>query len=623
MNLVSAGLRRAGIALAGACIAGLLVGAASAPGEPASGPVPRLLAPIPPPSGPKVLRYAFRVAETTFDPAAANDIYSRIITAHIFEALYDYDPLASPVSIRPCTATALPEIDDDFRRFTVHIKPGIYFQDDPAFGGRKRELVATDYLYALKRFADPANRSPSWTDISENHIKGLEEARQRALDARKPFDYDAPVQGLQALDRYTLRIELEQPRPRFIETLASGDLYGAVAREVVERYGEDVGAHPVGTGPFRLAAWRRASHIVLDRNPGYRDVRYEAQPAADDLEGQAIAKRLEGRRLPMIDRVEVSIIEQDQPRWLSFLNGEVNFIERVPEAFIDVAMPGGKLAPNLAKRGIRAYRVLSPDMNLTTFNMEDPVVGGNDAQHVALRRAIGLGIDVARESRLVRHGQTIPAQGMIAPLTSGYDPNFRSEMGDYDPARARALLDLYGYVDRDGDGWREQPDGSPLTLVIHNQSDAASHQLGELWKRNMDALGLRTEFVIAQWPENLKAARAGKFMIWDVNSLAAQHDGLPALERVYGPAAGGSNLARFHLEAFDDLYRRLLLAPDGPEREAMFLQAKRLEIAYMPYKVHSHRIVTDMSTRDVIGYRRPTFWLDWWEYIDIEAHPAK
>jgi ABC-type transport system substrate-binding protein len=620
-RIVPAGLRLGGAAL----LAALLVGAASSPeSAQAPRPEPRLLAPVPPPSGLKVLRYAFRVAETTFDPATVVDLYSRIVTAHIFESPYDYDPLASPARIRPCTAVAMPEVEDDFRTYTIHIKPGIYFQDDPAFNGQRRELVAADYVYAFKRFADPVNRSPSWDEVENQRIVGLEELRKRALETHKPFDYDTPIEGLRALDRYTIRFELEQPRPRFIETVLSGnDLYGAVAREVVERYGEDVGAHPVGTGPFRLARWRRASLIVLERNPTYRDVRYEAQPAPDDAEGQAIAKRLEGRRLPMIDRVEVSIIEQDQPRWLSFLNGEVNFVERVPEAFIDIAMPDGKLAPNLSKQGIRAYRVLSPDMTLTTFDMQDPVIGGNDAQHVALRRAIALGIDVGRETRLVRHGQAIPAQSMIAPLTSGYDPNFRSEMGDYDPARARALLDLYGYVDRDGDGYREQPDGSPLTLVVNNQSDAQSHQLGELWKRNMDILGLRTEFHIAQWPENLKAARAGKFMIWDVSSLSAQHDGLPALERIYGPAAGGSNLARFHLEAFDDLYRRMLVAPDGPERETMFLQAKRLEIAYMPYKVRSHRIVTDMSAREIEGYRRPTFWNDWWEYIDIEAPPAK
>ena len=570
---------------------------------------------------PKVLRYAFRAAETTFDPVQVVDLYSRIVIAHVFEGLYGYDPLARPALIEPRTATALPEIEDDFRRFTIRIRPGIRFADDPAFGGKPRELVAQDYVYALERFADPALRSPVWSTLEQAGILGLAELHQRALDTRQPFDYDAPVAGLRALDRYTLRIELAHPRPRLIELLANGDLCGAVAREVVERYGADIGSHPVGTGPFRLVDWRRASLIVLERNADYRPVSYDARPAAGDAAGQAILARLRGRRLPLVDRVEISIIEQDQPRWLSFLNGEADLIERVPEAFIDLALPEGRPAPDLQKRHVRAYRAVAPDVAMTMFNMDDPVVGGYAPERVALRRAIALGVDTARERRLARHGQMIPAQSNIEPFTTGYDPGFRSEMGDYDPARARALLDLYGYVDRDHDGWREQPDGRPLVLVIANQSDAASHTLGELWRHDMAALGLRTEFRIAQWPENLKAVRAGTVMMWDVNSTASQPDGQIELERLYGPAAGGQNIARFRLDAFDDLYRRMLVLPDGPERAALFLEAKRLLVAYMPYKVHGHRIVTDLAWPQLVGYRRPLFARDWWQFVDIE--PAR
>ena len=60
-------------------------------------------------------------------------------------------------------------------------------------------------------------------------------------------------------------------------------------------------------------------------------------------------------------------------------------------------------------------------------------------------------------------------------------------MSDYDLPRAKALLDLHGYVDRDGDGWREQPDGQPLLLEYATQPDQQSRQLIELWKKNMDA----------------------------------------------------------------------------------------------------------------------------------------
>ena len=107
-----------------------------------------------------------------------------------------------------------------------------------------------------------------------------------------------------------------------------------MAREVVEKYGDDIGAHPVGTGPWRLVFWKRGSKMVFERNPGYREEYYEADPAADDPVSQAILARNKGKRLPMVDRVEVSIIEQDQPRWLSFLNGEADLIDRVPEAFM-------------------------------------------------------------------------------------------------------------------------------------------------------------------------------------------------------------------------------------------------------------------------------------------------
>jgi len=125
------------------------------------------------------------------------------------------------------------------------------------------------------------------------------------------------------------------------------------------------------------------------------------------------------------------------------------------------------------------------------------------------------------------------------------------------------------------------------------------------------------EFRIAQFPENLKAARAGKYMIWNVGSTAAAPDGQQALARLYGPASGGSNLSRFRLPTFDEIYRRMLVLPDGPEREALFLQLKRLGVAYMPYKVHGHRIYTDLAWPQVVGYRRPLLWNDWWQYVDI------
>ena len=569
---------------------------------------------------PKVLRYAFRAAETGFDPSQLSDIYSRIVTAHIFEALYTYDHLARPAKIVPLIAEGLPEISSDFKTFTVRLKRGIHFADDAVFKGSPREVTAQDFVYSIKRFADPALKSPGWTAYDDAGLLGLAALRTQAIKNKAPFDYDAPVEGLRALDRYTLQFKTAQARPRLVQqALAGSDLYGAMAREVVEHYGDKIAAHPVGTGPFVLAAWRRSSQIVLARNPAYRERFFDAQPAPDDAEGQALLARFKGRRLPMVDRVEVAIIEEAQPRWLAFLAGEQDFLELVPEDFISQALPGGKLAPNLARRGMQAYQVQRADVTLTVFNMEDPLIGGYTPAKVALRRAIALALDTPSEIRLVRRSQAVPAQSLLVPHTIGYDPGFKSEMSDFDPARARALLDMYGYLDRDDDGWREQPDGSPMVIVRNTQSDSQYRQLDELWQKNLSAVGLKLQLKVAQWPENLKLARSGRFMMWPVGSSAAQPDGQEALQRFYGPAAGGQNLSRFKHAEFDRIYEQMQAMADGPEREALFLQTKRIAVAFMPYKNHVHRIVTDMAMPGLVGYRRPLFWQDWWQFVDLDA----
>jgi ABC-type transport system substrate-binding protein len=566
----------------------------------------------------KVLRYAFVAAETSFDPAKISDLYSRIVTSHVFEAPYRFDYLARPVKVVPHTATAMPEVSDDFRTWTVRIRPGAYFADDPAFKGKPRELTAADYVYSWKRHFDPANKSPNYTGFAEEGVLGVDALRDEAIKTKRPFDFDREVEGIRALDRYTLQFKLANPRPRFLYTIADSGLFGAVAREVAEFYGDQFPEHPVGTGAFHLVEWRRSSRIVLERNPNYREVRYDGEPAADDAEGQALLRRFKGRKLPMIDRVEISIIEESQPRWLSFLNGDLDLLTSVPLEFANQAVPGGRLAPYLVKRGIRMDRFANPDRTYYYFNMEDPLVGGMTPDKVALRRAISLGTDVDTEIRSVRRGQAIPAQSLVAPGGYGYDPTYRTENSEYDVARAKALLDMYGYVDRDGDGWRDLPDGRPLVIEYATTPDALSRQFDELWKKNMDAIGIRLRTKAAQWPEQLKAARAGQLMVWQLGGTNASPDFQDTLQGLYGPAAGGQNLSRFKDARFDELYRRLQSLPDGPERVATLREALKIITAYMPQKYNVHRIVTCLMQPRLLGLRYPLYGNQFWQSVDVD-----
>ena len=590
-------------------VIGAIVGALAA-SAPARAAVPAADAP------PKVLRYAMLIDATTLDSGALQDIYSQEVAGSIFEPLYRYDYLARPVRIKPLLAAAMPEVSADQREYLVRIQPGVFFADDPAFEGHPREVVAEDVVYAVKRIFDPRWKSPQYPSYAALGITGLDAVRQQAIEHKQAFDYAQPVAGLQALDAHTLRFRLDKPNPRFIYELTGAVAAAPVAREVVERYGDAIGEHPVGSGPFRLATWRHGSRIVLERNPAYREVHYDEQPSADDAEGQAIAAALHGRRLPMVDRVEIAIIEEDQPRWLAFLHHDLD-VHGLSYTYAPVAYPHGRLAPKLARQGIVAQPMVRSDLVYTFFNMDDPVVGGYAPAQVALRRAIGLGYDNVEEIRNVRRSMGLAAQSVVPPTAYGHDPSLKSEMSAFDPARAKALLDLYGFVDHDGDGWRDRPDGSALVLQYHTDRSQALRPFNELWERHMRALGLRIEFVPGTWTEQAKAARAGKLMMWFLSWNAGSPDADEFLRLGYGGAIGGDNLSRFKLPAFDTLYERQAALPDGPERLAAIAEANRLMLAYLPIKAHVHRLQVSLHWPRLVGYQPHPFLLPFHAFVDV------
>src|SRR5471030_42580 len=262
----------------------------------------------------KVVRTSSPSAESKLDPQAEGDEMSGAINDQIFDSLLEYDYLARPAKLRPRAAASLPEVSADGTTFTVRIKRGVYFTPDPAFKGKRRELVAQDYVYSIKRLFDPKLTS-QWLFLVEGKISGADAVR---ADAKKTgrFDYDRPIEGLSALDRYTLRIRLNSTDFGFPFVLAL-PATAAVAREVREYYGDDFHAHPVGTGPYLLKEWVRGSRVVLEANPDFREEIFESE-GGDDAYSKEIAARLRGKRIPIVGRVEIYVIDEAQPRWLSF-----------------------------------------------------------------------------------------------------------------------------------------------------------------------------------------------------------------------------------------------------------------------------------------------------------------
>ena len=562
----------------------------------------------------KVLRVSFPVAETGFDPQAAGDTYSNSVNRAIFDPLYKYDHLARPLKLVPNTAVALPEISPDGKTWTIRIKPGIYFADDPAFKGRKRELVAQDYVYAWKRVLDPRMRSNNF-QVFDGRFVGSEAVMAKAKESGK-LDYDAPIEGLQAIDRYTIRMKLNFPDTELLSNL-SISASAAIAREVVEAYGDAstwVMANPVGTGPYRLKEWRRGQKIVLEANPGFRDVRY---PESGDPADRAIVARLKGKRIPLIGRIEISIIEEGNPRLLTFEQREIDYVSVPVDLVWNVLDPPATLKPRLAKQGVVLGRGIQPAITYVYFNMEDDVVGGYTPEKVALRRAVSMGYNAPEEISVIRQQQAMPANQVVPPTVGGHNPNL-PKRAIYDPAGARALLDRFGYKDRNDDGYRELPDGRPLTLKLSSAPSAIERQFDELWIRSMNAIGIRIEFNKQKWPDLLKAARLGQLQMFQLGNINTTSEGFGFLGLLYGGHAGFSNLARFKQPDYDRLYVQARGMPYGAERDAVMQKMGDLVNAYAPWNVTVFRYENVLVHPWVIGYKYNGFNQHPWPYFDID-----
>jgi ABC-type transport system substrate-binding protein len=552
---------------------------------------------------------------TSLDPQQGTDLMSTRIASHIFEGLYQFDYLATPAKVVPNTAEALPAVTDGGRTWTIRLKRGIHFTDAPAFKGKPRELVAEDYVYALKRRLDPNLRGggdPELTDL----IVG---ARAFVDPARKPggkVDYDAPIAGLRAVDRHTLELRLAKPNYTLLERLAVLDTY-AVAREVVEAAGDAIMQTPVGTGPYRLVEWKRASRIVLEANPRYRPIAF---PASDDPAHRDLVARMKGRKLPALGRIEVSIIEEPTPELLSFNLGSLDLLAVGGDTARRV-LDGERLRPEYAARGIVHHRSAAPYLTFTYFNIDDPVVGGMSNGQVALRRAIAMGFDNGEMIRVLFAGNALPANQLLPPGVSGHDRSL-PPTSIHDPAAARALLDRFGFRDRDGDGIRERPDGAPLTVVRGTLPESWYREVDLLWKKNMEAIGIRMQVQQQTFAELLNLSLAGKLPMFNLGYRALAPSGYEILQTLWGKAPHDTNRSRFRLTEYDAAYEKFLATPDGPERVALARRMSEFAAAYTPMTLHTFGIANVIVQPWLEGYAISAFGASW-KYLDVDLARRK
>lgn len=524
-----------------------------------------------------------------FDPAKAGDVASALCIARIYEGLLQYSYLERPYKVEPLLADGMPEVTDDGLVYTFKIRKGIFFQDDPCFqatGGKGRELTAEDFVYSIKRIADVRVESTGFWAYNDR-IAGLDEFRSRSLQSKKT-DYEMPVEGLTAPDRYTFVIKLKRPYPQLLWILTMH--YGfAVPREAVDYYGQDFLNHPVGTGPYELAGWRRNYRLEFRRSPKWAETgRIELYP--DRGEPADAAKGLlddTGRQIPFVDRIVAHVIDDASTQWLRFVTGEMESSGISRDNWNAVLGQDLDLTGSLKEMGISLFGSPSLDVYYLGFNMDDPVVGGNPVhgaddkvvrRNRKLRQALTCAFNSAQWEEFY-NGRVKRATGPIPPGVAGYDS--KPSPYPFDLMKARALLDEAGYP-----GGQDPETGKSLQikLDVGSASSPEVRESLELLVAFMREIGVRLEVNYNNWPTFLSKMERGQCQMYQLGWVADYPDAENFLQLFYGGnSSPGPNHSNYRNPELDKLYEQIRTMPDSEERTEIYKRMSDMIVEDAPW----------------------------------------
>lgn len=526
----------------------------------------------------------------TLDPAQVSDTNSAEILCQIYDSLFQNAYLDRPYRVEPSLAAGYPEkkifyenVEEKGVRkkvgrmeYIFRLKDDLYFQDDPCFpDGKGRRVTAKDVIYSIKRLADPAVQSTGFWLVA-GKIKGIDQFAAQAATAGKA-DYDADIEGLQAVDDSTLRIILTEPLPSFIYVMAM-PYTAPVPREAVEYYNapgrEGFSRHPVGTGAFRLRSWQRQHRIVLEKNPSFREDYYPSRGEPGDREKGLLSDA--GQRLPFYDEVWYTIISAGQPLWLLFLQGYLDASGIPQEQFDKVITKTLDLSHDFLRKGISLTVSSDLDIYYIAFNMRDPILG----QNKLLRQALSLAYDSDLFNEIYQNGRAINAQGPLPPGIFGYDPGLKNPYKAHNLDSARELLAKAGYP-----GGIDARTGKQLELTYDIGSDSiAAREQAAFDMRCFEDLGIKMKLQVNTFSQYLERTHKGTFQMTGSGWRADYPDPENFLMLFYGPnAPPNPNASAFSNPEYDSLYEQMKTMEDTPERRAVIKRMVEIVVEECPW----------------------------------------
>ncbi|HSW05601.1 ABC transporter substrate-binding protein [Aquabacterium sp.] len=600
------------------------------------------------------LFYAFEERSPRYlDPTASYANNETAYTFQIYEPPYGYHYLKRPYTLIPKAAAAVARphyVDKDGKPlpddappeliaesvYDVHIRPGIKYQPHPAFAldergthryhkltrqqlGDKRspwdfehqgtrELVADDFVYALKRHATPRIEAPLYAIFAE-YVIGLKDyaEQMKREDAKllkglpedirdKPFlDFrQFPLAGSSAVDKYTWRIRLKGKYPQWSYWMAMPFLAPVpweadafYAQQGMNENGLSLNQWPVGTGPFMMAEFIRDRRHVMKRNPNYHGETYPCEGMPEDKAAGLLDDC--GKALPFIDTLYVTMDKEKVARKEKFKQGfyDVPEIERQEYGvdFRNDADDSDDVKRQFDERGFKFPLMTDISNWYFGFNMLDPVVGKGDTpaqqeKNRKLRQAIAIAIDYEEGyGRIFKHKGGEAAHGPVPPGLfgsregqPGYFNSVTHKQVDGKIVRrpiedAKTLLAEAGYPDgRDANG-------KPLVLNYDFQRAVTPEFKSENdWMAKQFAkLGIQLEIRATDFNQYQDKTLKGKHQIYWAGWLADYPDAENFLFLLYGPnsksKANGENISNYENPEYDKLYRQLQTLDDGPKKQ--------------------------------------------------------
>lgn len=550
----------------------------------------------------KVLHLESPAMPPTLDPAIVDDLYSTTEIVKVYEGLLEYHYLKRPAELIPNLAESMPEVSSNGLVYTFRIKKGVYFQDNECFEkGKGRELTAYDFVFSLKRFADPKSQSPLYS-MGGDKILGLDEWRKKNKD-NKETDYNSQIEGIKAVDKYTLKITLSKPWPQFLHILTMPHMM-VVPKEAVVYYGKEFANNPVGTGPFVIKKFNpQENKIVAYKNPTYREKYYPTE-ASDECKHLLLKEK---RRLPFIDRVETYVLIEEQPRWLKFISKKIDILKLDKMADLGTKIKNNEPIEEYKKQGI--LLMSKPTSSTFMYAMNNEVAPFKN--NIYLRQAISMAYDRCKANELFNDNMHLVAQSFIPPTLAGYEKDFVNIYNTYNIEEAKKLMIKAGY-----------PGGQGLEPIIFDTcADTRDRQEAEFFQNCMAKIGIKIIISVNSWPELTNKHHLGKTQIHRVGWIAdyPDADNFLCLYNVKYPSYGN-----YYSAEYSKLYNKASVMNDSPERTELYKKMNRILAEDVPALYTTHRPSMSFYYSWVLNYQYfDPKRSDSVQYLDIDLEKKK